>query len=127
MDRPAEPPAERGARTNGARIVAKFLLTYHNPSGGGLSQNADEQAKSMAAWNAWFGQIGSALVDGGNPVGATKTVAANGSVSNGASNRATGYSIINVNSIDEAVKASQMCPVLADGGSVEVGELLEVM
>ena len=28
---------------------------------------------------------------------------------------------------DEAVKASRMCPVLESGGSVEIGQILEVM
>ena len=32
-----------------------------------------------------------------------------------------------VDSIDEGVKASQMSPVLESGGSVEVGRLLEIM
>jgi hypothetical protein len=104
--------------------VAKFLLNYH---GGKLADTPEGQAQAMAAWTAWFGQLGSALVDGGNPVCQTKTVAANGSVSNGNGNASTGYSIIQVNSIDEAVKASQMCPVLASGGSVEIGEIVEVM
>jgi hypothetical protein len=48
-------------------------------------------------------------------------------VSDGASNANTGYSIIEVDSIDQAVKASQMCPVLAAGGSVEVGEIIPAM
>jgi len=104
--------------------VAKFLLNYH---GGKLAETPEAQAKSMADWTAWFGQLGSALVDGGNPVGSTKTVKADGSVSDGASNTSTGYSIIQVDSIEQAIKASQMCPVLATGGSVEVGQLLEIM
>ena len=103
--------------------MAKFLLNYH---GGKLGESPAEQAKIMEAWNTWFGQLGSALVDGGNPVGATKTVTAHG-VSDGATGASTGYSIIEVNSIDEAVKASQMCPVLTGGGTVEVGQLLEIM
>jgi hypothetical protein len=104
--------------------VPKFLLNYH---GGGLAPSAEEQAKAMTAWTTWFGQLGSALIDGGNPVGATKTVSSNGTVSDGATAASTGYSIIEVNSIEEAVKASQMCPVLATGGSVEVGQLLDMM
>ena len=103
--------------------MAKFLLNYH---GGKLADTPDGQAKAMEAWNTWFGQLGSALIDGGNPVGATKTVTSGG-VSDGATGASTGYSIIEVNSIDEAVKASQMCPVLAGGGSVEVGQLLDII
>ena len=103
--------------------MAKFLLTYH---GGKLADTPEEQAKAMAAWESWFSQIGSGVVDKGNPVGQIKTVSTSG-VSNGASTPSTGYSIISVNSIDEAVKASQMCPVLQGGGSVEVGEILPIM
>lgn len=106
--------------------MAKFLLTYHSPNGGGLAPTPEQQAQSMDAWNGWFGQLGSALVDGGNPVGATKTVTSNGSVADGGQNHATGYSIIQVDSFDQAVKASQMCPVLKDGGSVEIGQLLDM-
>jgi hypothetical protein len=104
--------------------VAKYLLNYH---GGGGMASPEEQAKVMEAWTTWFGQLGSALVDGGNPVGATKTVKPDGSVSDGATAASTGYSIIQVNSLDEAVKAAQMCPVLTSGGSVEVGELIDAM
>ena len=103
--------------------MAKFLLTYH---GGKLADTPEEQATAMAAWETWFSQIGSGVVDKGNPVGQVKTVRANG-VSDGASTPSTGYSVISVNSIDEAVKASQMCPVLQGGGSVEVGQILEIM
>jgi hypothetical protein len=105
-------------------IVAKFLLNYH---GGKRAETPDEQAKAMADWTTWFGQLGSALVDQGDAVGPTKTVKADGTVSDGASGPSTGYSIIQVESIDQAVKASQMCPVLASGGSVEIGQLLEIM
>ena len=107
--------------------MAKFLLTYHNPDFTGLQPTPEQRDKSMQAWTTWFGQLGGALVDGGQPVGQTKTVAANGSAGDGSSNRVTGYSIINVDSIDQAVNASKMCPVLADGGSVEVSQLLDVM
>ncbi len=122
MERPAGPPVHAAQHT-GARIVAKFVLNYH---GGKLAETPEEQAKSMGEWVAWFTQLGSAVVDQGDAVGATKTVSANG-VSDGGTNRSTGYSIIQVDSIDQAIKASQMCPVLATGGSVEIGQLLEIM
>jgi hypothetical protein len=104
--------------------MAKFLLNYH---GGKVAETPDAQAAAMTAWTTWFGQLGSALVDAGNPTAATKTVASNGAVSDAGANHSTGYSVIQVDSIDQAIKASQMCPVLETGGSVEIGELLELM
>ena len=34
----------------------------------------------MAQWGAWFGQLGAAIVDAGNPVGQSSTVHSDGSV-----------------------------------------------
>ena len=105
--------------------MANFLLTYHG--GSGMPETAEEGAKVMAAWNTWFGQLGDALVDGGNPISTTKTVHANGSVSDGGSSHVSGYTVIKADSIDHAVKAAQMCPVLAGGASVEVSETVPAM
>jgi hypothetical protein len=37
------------------------------------------------AWGSWFGQLGQAIVDPGNPFGPAATVTNGGSVSDGAS------------------------------------------
>jgi len=55
--------------------VAKYLLVFY---GGGMPDTPTESDKVMKAWNSWMGTLGPALVDGGNPAGAAKTVAANG-------------------------------------------------
>ena len=46
--------------------MAKYLLVYHG--GGPMEEDAAAQAAVMEAWGAWFGQLGAAVVDGGNPV-----------------------------------------------------------
>src|SRR3954453_20605273 len=72
--------------------MTKFLLTYH---GGSMAQTPEAQEASMAAWGAWFGQLGDAVVDGGAPTAASATVAADASVSEGGgANPASGYSLI---------------------------------
>ena len=48
-----------------------YLLVYH---GGSMPESQEEGAKVMQAWTEWFGSIGDALVDGGNPASATKTI-----------------------------------------------------
>ncbi len=81
----------------------------------------------MAAWMKWFGDLGAAVVDGGNPVSMAKTVASNGSVSDGGgSNAVTGYSLIKADNLDAAVAMAQGCPHLAAGGSVEVAETYNI-
>ncbi|HTJ58395.1 MAG TPA: YciI family protein [Devosiaceae bacterium] len=105
--------------------MTKYLFAYH---GGATPETPEEGQKVMAAWVKWMGGLGAALVDGGNPIGSAKTVAKDGTVSEGGgANLVTGYSIVEAPSLDAAVKMAQSCPILASGGSVEVGETFAVM
>ena len=104
--------------------MANYLLVYH---GGSMPETQEEGAKVLEAWNAWFGQLGDALVDGGDPVGQVKTIANNGTVSDGGINPSTGYSVIKANSLDAAVALAKGCPLLnGGGGSVEVAETIQM-
>ncbi len=81
----------------------------------------------MAAWGAWFEQLGSALVDGGNPIsGARKTVANDGSVTDG-DTEASGYLILEADSLDAATEFAKGCPVLQTGQQSSVYEIFMVM
>jgi hypothetical protein len=104
--------------------MANYLLIYH---GGSMPEGEAEQATVMQAWTDWFGTLGDKLVDGGNPVSQTRTIAANGSTSDGASNPSTGYSIIKADSLDQAVSLAKGCPVLQGGASIEVAETFAAM
>ncbi len=104
--------------------MANYLLVYH---GGGMPETPEENQKVMAAWNSWFGELGGALVDGGNPVSQVKTIAPDGTVSEGTSHRPTGYSIIKADNLDAAVKLAKGCPVLQGGATVEVAETFAAM
>jgi hypothetical protein len=106
--------------------MADFLLVYR---GGSMPETEEAQAKVMDAWTAWFGQLGGALKDGGNPfTPVSKTVSADGSISDTTSAPpATGYTIITADSLDVAVDLAKGCPVLEGGASVEVYETFPVM
>lgn len=104
--------------------MANFLLAYH---GGGMPETEEEGARVMAAWGEWMGSLGAALVDGGNPISQTTTIATDGSTSpGGGGNAVTGYSVISAASLDEAVELAKGCPILASGGTIEVGETFVV-
>lgn len=105
--------------------MAKYLFVYH---GGGHNPSTEaEVAAIMDAWGAWFGGIGSAVVDGGNPVGKSSTVNSDGSVADdGGSNPATGYSLIEATDLDDAISKAKGCPILAAGGSVELAEAIDM-
>ena len=104
--------------------MANDLLVYHS---GAMPESPEEGAKVMQAWGDWFGVLGAALVDGGNPVSQVKTIASNGAVSDGGVNASTGYSVLKADSLDAAVAMAKGCPVLSGGGSVEVAETFEAM
>ncbi len=104
--------------------MSKFLLVYHG--GSGMPASEEEQAKAMAAWGGWFAQLGDAVVDGGNPTGASVTVKSGGSSQGGGANPTSGYSLIEASSIDDATEKAKGCPILAAGGSVEVCETIDV-
>lgn len=99
--------------------MGNFVLAY---KGGGMAATEEEQAAAMAAWGAWFGSLGSAVVEAGAPFSASATVAADKSVSNGGA--LTGYSVLSADSLDEAVSLAQGCPIFESGGSVEVYEAM---
>lgn len=105
--------------------MTNFLLIY---TGGGMPETEEEQAAVMKAWTAWYEQLGPAVVDAGNPVGAAKSIAADGSVSDGAvGTPATGYTIIAAESMDDAVDKAKSCPVLDGGSQISVYETFAVM
>jgi hypothetical protein len=107
------------------RLMPKYLLSYH---GGSTNDTPEEGARVMAAWGAWMGGLGAALVEGGQPVGQSATVDTDGSSSpGGGSNPVTGYSVISADSLDAAIALVADCPILASGGSVEIGETVDVM
>lgn len=104
--------------------MPKYVLTYHG--GSGMPESEAEQAQIMEAWGAWFGQLGAAVVDGGNPVSRTVTIAPDGSASDGGDHQISGYSLLTADDMDAAVKMAGGCPVLAAGGSVGVAEAIDM-
>lgn len=106
--------------------MANFVLLY---SGGSMPETQAEQATVMKAWEAWFGGLGSALVDGGNPfTPKAKRIASDGTVSDGAvGSPASGYSIIKADSLEAAVEIAGRCPVLQGGAQISVYETFPVM
>lgn len=106
--------------------MADYVLLY---SGGSMPESEAEQAAVMEAWGAWFGGLGAAMKDGGNPfTPMAKSIATNGAVSDGpVGTMASGYSIIKADSLDAAVEMAKGCPVLQGGAQISVYETFEVM
>jgi hypothetical protein len=104
--------------------MTNFVLLY---TGGGMPESEEEQAAVMAAWGAWYEKMGAAIVDGGNPFGASKNVSDKG-VGDGpvSSPPITGYTIISADSLVTAVEKVQDHPHLNYGGQVSVHETFKM-
>ena len=106
--------------------MANYLLLY---SGGSMPATQAEGEAVKQAWMGWFGKLGTALVDGGNPfTPMAKTIASDGKVSDGAFGAmASGYSVIKADSLAAAVDLAKGCPVLKGGAKVSVFETFNAM
>ena len=94
--------------------MTNFVLTFRNAS----SHVTD--AVEGAAWMAWFGELGSSVVEMGSQVGRTSSLG-DAPTTGGV---VTGYTIVQAADLDAAVLLAKGCPGLEHGGAVEVGELV---
>lgn len=103
--------------------MPKFIFAYH---GGKRPDTPQEGEKVMAAWNAWYQGMGDDLLDGGGPAGQSHTVSASGVAMDGGANPLSGFTVVAAASQSAADEIAKGCPILADGGTVEVAELIEM-
>jgi hypothetical protein len=104
--------------------MAKYLLLY---GGGSMPETEAEQAQVMKAWESWFTELGAAVVDPGNPFNEDSKTISSGPTVTDAKATASGYSVIEADSLDQAAKLAENCPVLLGGAQVMVFETFNVM
>lgn len=95
--------------------MGKYVFSFRVPS------DYRPNAETPAEWQAWFGGLGSALVDVGNAV---TDYAALGEVG-GSGSRMVAYSVVSAEDMDSALALAKDCPVMRVGGGVEVGPVME--
>jgi hypothetical protein len=83
----------------------------------------DENRSSLEQWGAFFESLGPAVADIGKPVGEGTAVGAGGATGPTRTG-VTGYSVIEADSLELATKLAADCPMISDGGTVEVFEAL---
>lgn len=108
--------------------MANYVLVYHGGVMDPTTVTQEERDAEMAKWGVWYEELGAAVVDGGAPFMHHKTIAADGSVSDGGgANPATGYTIVAADDIDGAIALAKGCPILdtADG-SIEVAQAIDM-
>ncbi|WP_171177313.1 YciI family protein [Ruegeria sp. HKCCD8929] len=104
--------------------MPEFVFAYH---GGKAPESPEEGEKVMAQWQAWFADMGEAVVIPGAPVGMSKTVSSAGVADDGGANPISGYSVVRAADIGAATEMAKGCPMVVTGnGSVEVAEVMEM-
>jgi hypothetical protein len=103
-------------------IISNYVFTYY---GEPKFKSQEEGAKYMAKWLAWTDGLGKALVNPGVPLKRAKSVSSAGISDNNSSNRLTGYSVVQADSMDAAIKMAKGCPHL-EHGTVDVAEAMDM-
>ena len=97
----------------------KYLLVVYGPP----AENEAERSMGMGMMADWYRSLGSALVDPGAPFIAAETVSDDG-VGDAVGPHATGYNIVQAESLQAATALAKLCPLLKHGRKVTVFETL---
>ena len=105
--------------------MARYLLLY---SGDQTIASREEQDRMLEEWVAWYEKLGAAIADGGDPVGASKHISGPGvPAQDGPGGMpASGYTVIEADSLDAAAAICADHPHLAYGGSVHIFETIDL-
>jgi hypothetical protein len=103
--------------------MPQYLIVY---LGGDQPSSQEEAKRHFSKYKDWLASLGSSVVSPANPLKNTSTVNSDGTVSNGGTTTMSGYTIIEVDSMEEALSNAKTCPFLDIGGSLEVSEIVNM-
>lgn len=103
--------------------MPQYAIVY---LGGNQPSTPEEGKQHFAKYMDWLASLGDAAVSPANPLKDTRTVNPDGSVSEGGVSTMSGFTIVEVDSMDEALSIAGRCPFLDVGGSLEVSELMQM-
>ena len=103
--------------------MPQYCITY---IGGNQPSSPEEGQQHFAKYREWLSAMGDSAVSPANPLKDTCTVNPDGSVSSGGNTSMSGFTIIEVDSMDAALVIAKDCPFLEIGGSLEVSELINM-
>jgi hypothetical protein len=105
--------------------MTNFVIVY---SGSTMPETEAESNEMMAAWGAWYEKVATSIVDGGNPFSGAKSISSDGVIKDGAvgSHPASGYTVIESDSLDAAMQSVVGHPHLKYGGDISVYETFKM-
>ncbi len=106
--------------------MSHYLLLY---TGGSMATTDADRKKANDEWNAWYKKLDKTVIDEGLPfTPLAKNISADGRVGDGPiGSLASGYTIIQAISLDQAVQIAKGCPGLKNGVRISVYETLSTM
>lgn len=100
--------------------MPQYVIVY---LGGERPASPEEGKQHFAKYMDWLSSLGGAAVSPANPLKGTRTVHADGTVTEGGATTMSGYTVIEADSMEAALAIASACPFLDIGGSLEVSEL----
>ena len=103
--------------------MPQYMITY---LGGNQPSGPKEGKQHFSKYMEWLSSLGDSIVSPANPLKDTCTISPDGTVAAGSTTTMSGYTIIQVDSMEAALSIAKACPFLDIGGSLEVSELVEM-
>ena len=108
-----------------------FMMLFHSEPDPNMEPTPEEVEAEIKEWMDWIGGIGAQgkLKNPGEALGFEgKTLHADGSITDGpyaeVKEIVGGFIIVNAETLDEATALAKGCPGLANGGKVEIREVM---
>ena len=101
----------------------QYVITY---LGGDQPASPEEGQKHFARYQEWLDSLGESAIKPMVPLKNSHTVRPDGSVTEGSSVVMSGYTIVEAESIAQAIEYARSCPFLDINGSLEVSELVQM-
>jgi hypothetical protein len=99
-----------------------YLFVVYGPS----ADSEQDREVGMALMAEWYRSLGPALVDPGAPFTGARTASDEG-VGDAIGSNATGYNMVQAESLEAATMLAGLCPVLKHGREVTVFESLSML
>jgi hypothetical protein len=102
--------------------MQQYIISY---LGGYKPAKKSEGLKQFTAYQQWLNTLGDAVVKAMVPYKEVHTIKPSGIVVQGSAAALSGHTVIQAESIEEAIALAKTCPFLLIDGSLEVAEMVK--
>ena len=100
--------------------MAQFVISYF---GGEHPESDDQKQAHFAKYQAWLAELGEVVVTPMVPFKSTRVISPNGSITQGSQVALMGHTVIQAESMEQAIELTKSCPFLDINGTLEVSEV----